>query len=171
MTLALTPWHASKGEHCQWFNRHDPLPPHPTTAPCQSGRTVVASIHQPSSRQLRAFHRLLLLCEGRTLFHGPTASALPFFRQLGFVPRFPCNPAEFLLDLATGEVEDVRAPVGLCEGAKWEATPEDEQQTVVKQVGECRGREGWLHWQVELAREGADGVHLLLRLLSNRVSL
>lgn len=41
----------------------------------QGGRTVIASIHQPSSEVFELFHNLCLLSAGRTVYFGPVSAA------------------------------------------------------------------------------------------------
>lgn len=41
----------------------------------QDRRTVIASIHQPSSEVFELFHNLCLLSSGRTIYFGPTSAA------------------------------------------------------------------------------------------------
>ncbi|CAA0330244.1 unnamed protein product [Arabidopsis thaliana] len=66
------------------------------------GKTVVTSIHQPSSRVFQMFDTVLLLSEGKCLFVGKGRDAMAYFESVGFSPAFPMNPADFLLDLANG---------------------------------------------------------------------
>ncbi|KAK6132719.1 hypothetical protein DH2020_033524 [Rehmannia glutinosa] len=66
------------------------------------GRTIVMTIHQPSSRLFYMFHKVLLLSEGNPLYYGKGSSALQFFESVGFAPSVAMNPADFLLDLANG---------------------------------------------------------------------
>ncbi|XAR73422.1 Taurine-transporting ATPase [Bertholletia excelsa] len=54
----------------------------------QDGRTVIASIHQPSSEVFELFHNLCLLSSGRTVYFGSTSAANQFFTSNGF----PCPP-------------------------------------------------------------------------------
>ncbi|KAI9124429.1 hypothetical protein K1719_004351 [Acacia pycnantha] len=68
----------------------------------QKGKTVVASIHQPSSRVFQMFDKILVLSEGQCLYFGKGSEAMSYFETLGFKPSFPMNPADFLLDLANG---------------------------------------------------------------------
>ncbi|KAM6544477.1 hypothetical protein CsatB_008924 [Cannabis sativa] len=68
----------------------------------QKGKTVVTSIHQPSSRVYQMFDSVLVLSEGRCLYYGKGNEAMNYFDSLGFSPSFPMNPADFLLDLANG---------------------------------------------------------------------
>ncbi|XP_050723017.1 protein white-like isoform X2 [Eriocheir sinensis] len=65
------------------------------------GKTVIATIHQPSSEVFAMFDRLLLLAEGRVAFQGTVEEAHIFFTRL----ERPCpsnyNPADhFIYSLA-----------------------------------------------------------------------
>ncbi|GER41620.1 ABC transporter family protein [Striga asiatica] len=71
------------------------------------GRSVVMTIHQPSSRNFYKFDKVLLLCEGSPLFFGKGSSALGYFSGIRFAPNVAMNPADFLLDLANGVVSTV----------------------------------------------------------------
>ncbi|XP_042058561.1 ABC transporter G family member 9-like [Salvia splendens] len=66
------------------------------------GRTVVMTIHQPSSRLFYMFHKVLLLSEGNPLYFGKGDGVLDYFSSVGFTPSVAMNPADFLLDLANG---------------------------------------------------------------------
>ncbi|KAK6939759.1 ABC transporter-like, ATP-binding domain [Dillenia turbinata] len=68
----------------------------------QKGKTIVTSVHQPSSRVYQMFDSVLVLCEGRCLYFGKGSEAMNYFESVGFSPSFPVNPADFLLDLANG---------------------------------------------------------------------
>ncbi|KAJ7973927.1 ABC transporter G family member 25 [Quillaja saponaria] len=68
----------------------------------QKGKTVVTSMHQPSSRVYQLFDAVLVLSEGRCLYFGKGSEAMRYFESVGFKPPFPMNPADFLLDLANG---------------------------------------------------------------------
>ncbi|XP_058096884.1 ABC transporter G family member 1-like [Magnolia sinica] len=63
----------------------------------QGGRTIIASIHQPSSEVFELFHNLCLLSSGRTVYFGPASEANEFFALNGF----PCpslrNPSDHFL--------------------------------------------------------------------------
>lgn len=60
----------------------------------REGKTVIATIHQPSSETFALFDRLLLLAEGRTAFLGSTADAITFFNRIGFPCPSNHNPAD-----------------------------------------------------------------------------
>lgn len=68
----------------------------------KKGKTVVTSVHQPSSRVYQMFDRVLVLSEGYCLYYGKGTDAMRYFESVGFAPSFPVNPADFLLDLANG---------------------------------------------------------------------
>nr|DAD46025.1 TPA_asm: hypothetical protein HUJ06_004255 [Nelumbo nucifera] len=68
----------------------------------KGGRTVVLTIHQPSSRLFYMFDKVLLLSEGNSLYFGKGEDAMDYFSSIGFAPSFPMNPSDFLLDLANG---------------------------------------------------------------------
>ncbi|ONK75966.1 uncharacterized protein A4U43_C03F22430 [Asparagus officinalis] len=72
----------------------------------KGGRTVVMTIHQPSSRLFYMFHKLLLLSDGNPVYFGKGSEALDYFARIGYVPAVPMNPADFLLDLANGVLSD-----------------------------------------------------------------
>lgn len=68
----------------------------------KGGKTVITSVHQPSSRVYQMFDSVLVLCDGRSIYFGKGSDAMSYFYSLGFQPSFPMNPADFLLDLANG---------------------------------------------------------------------
>ncbi|XP_031498558.1 ABC transporter G family member 21-like isoform X2 [Nymphaea colorata] len=73
----------------------------------RGGRTVVTTIHQPSSRLFHMFDKILLLSEGHCIYSGKASEAMGYFSSLGFVPSVAMNPADFLLDLANGVAPDL----------------------------------------------------------------
>ncbi|CAA0806949.1 ABC transporter G family member 9 [Striga hermonthica] len=79
------------------------------------GRTVVMTIHQPSSRIFYEFDKVLLLCDGSPLFFGQGSAALGYFSGIGFAPTVAMNPADFLLDLANGISTTVDSDEGRAE--------------------------------------------------------
>ncbi|XP_022739283.1 uncharacterized protein LOC111291677 isoform X8 [Durio zibethinus] len=64
---------------------------------CRDRRTVIASIHQPSSEVFQLFHNLCLLSSGKTVYFGAVSMAEQFFATNGF----PCpslrNPSDHYL--------------------------------------------------------------------------
>ncbi|XP_044510446.1 ABC transporter G family member 25-like isoform X2 [Mangifera indica] len=72
------------------------------TSLAQRGKTIITSMHQPSSRVFQMFNSVLVLSEGRCLYFGKASEAMGYFASVGYSPSFPVNPADFLLDLANG---------------------------------------------------------------------
>ncbi|KAL6959410.1 ATP-binding cassette sub- G member 1 [Sarracenia purpurea var. burkii] len=63
----------------------------------QDRRTVIASIHQPSSEVFELFHNLCLLSNGRTVYFGSTSTANEFFTINGFPCPVMRNPSDHYL--------------------------------------------------------------------------
>ncbi|KAJ8536617.1 hypothetical protein K7X08_035018 [Anisodus acutangulus] len=75
----------------------------------RDGRTVIASIHQPSSEVFELFDRLYLLSGGKTVYFGQASEAYEFFAQAGF----PCpalrNPSDHFLRCINSDFDKVKA--------------------------------------------------------------
>ncbi|KAH9150357.1 hypothetical protein LEN26_004092 [Aphanomyces euteiches] len=72
---------------------------------CSQNRTVVATIHQPSSIVYHMFSNIMILAKGQTVFFGPPTSALSHFANLGHrLPPFT-NPGEFYLQLVNTDFD------------------------------------------------------------------
>ncbi|KAG7941927.1 hypothetical protein I3843_16G073600 [Carya illinoinensis] len=75
----------------------------------RDGRTVIASIHQPSSQVFELFDRLCLLSGGKTVYFGEACEAYEFFAQAGF----PCpalrNPSDHFLRCVNSDFDKVKA--------------------------------------------------------------
>ncbi|KAI7994453.1 ABC transporter G family member 14 [Camellia lanceoleosa] len=66
------------------------------------GRTVITTIHQPSSRLYHMFDKVVLLSEGYPIYYGLASTALEYFSSIGLSTSITINPADLLLDLANG---------------------------------------------------------------------
>lgn len=82
----------------------------------QSGRTVISTIHQPSSEIYALFDKVIFLSEGRIAFQGTPDEADIFFSSI----KAPCphnyNPADYyieLLAIVPGEEESCRQAVNM----------------------------------------------------------
>lgn len=81
----------------------------------QHGKTIISTIHQPSSEVFEQFDRVLLMAEGRVAFLGSTEGALDFFKGLGHHCPENFNPADFFIStlaIQPGEEEACREFVG-----------------------------------------------------------
>ncbi|WZY73792.1 hypothetical protein YC2023_006032 [Brassica napus] len=95
----------------------------------KAGRTVITTIHQPSSRMFHMFDKLLLISEGHPAYYGKAREAMEYFSSLRILPEIAMNPAEFLLDLATGQVSDISLPEELL---ATKTTQPDSENVIVK---------------------------------------
>ncbi|WJX46201.1 hypothetical protein P8452_33023 [Trifolium repens] len=68
----------------------------------KGGRTVVMTIHQPSSKLFHMFQKILLLSDGYGMYFGKGDYVLEYFSGIGYAPMVTMNPTDFLLDLANG---------------------------------------------------------------------
>lgn len=69
----------------------------------RGGRTVITTIHQPSSRLYRMFDKVVVLSEGYPIYSGHAGRVMEYFGSIGYEAGFNfINPADFLLDLANG---------------------------------------------------------------------
>ncbi|XP_021608822.2 ABC transporter G family member 9 [Manihot esculenta] len=68
----------------------------------KGGRTIVMTIHQPSSRLFYMFDKVLLLSDGNPLYFGKGSEIMDYFSSVGYTPSVAMNPSDFVLDLANG---------------------------------------------------------------------
>ncbi|XP_072943704.1 protein scarlet [Epargyreus clarus] len=61
------------------------------------GKTVICTIHQPSSELMALFDKLVLLAEGRVAFAGDASGALMFFESLGYNCPITYNPTDYFI--------------------------------------------------------------------------
>eukprot|EP00252_Welwitschia_mirabilis_P021401 TRINITY_DN5495_c0_g3_i3.p1 TRINITY_DN5495_c0_g3~~TRINITY_DN5495_c0_g3_i3.p1 ORF type:complete len:700 (-),score=99.66 TRINITY_DN5495_c0_g3_i3:995-3094(-) len=100
----------------------------------KAGRTVVTTIHQPSSRLFHKFDKLILLGEGHPLYFGKASEAMTYFASIGFSPVITMNPADFMLDLANGNVCDMAIPAELQHRATVDSEGQDCNMESVKRI-------------------------------------
>ncbi|EFX86592.1 ABC protein, subfamily ABCG [Daphnia pulex] len=73
----------------------------------RSGRTVVATIHQPNSRLLDLFDHLYIVAGGSCMYQGPVDSLVPYLQTMNLDCPNHHNPTDFAIDVASGEYGDV----------------------------------------------------------------
>ncbi|XP_064110769.1 protein scarlet-like isoform X3 [Macrobrachium nipponense] len=61
------------------------------------GKTILCTIHQPSSEVFAMFDKLLLLAEGRVAYMGSSSGALEFLDSLGHKCPSTFNPADYYI--------------------------------------------------------------------------
>jgi len=62
----------------------------------QEGKSIVVTVHQPSSRMFHSFSKLLLLSNGQVAYYGSTANVGRFFSTIGLTLLPHYNPADFI---------------------------------------------------------------------------
>ncbi|XP_063531228.1 protein white [Cydia strobilella] len=68
----------------------------------QKGKTVVCTIHQPSSELYAMFDKLLIMADGRVAFLGSPDQATDFFKELGAACPANYNPADHFIQILAG---------------------------------------------------------------------
>ncbi|GJP30612.1 hypothetical protein CLOM_g4135 [Closterium sp. NIES-68] len=77
-----------------------------------AGRSVVATMKQPSAKMFSLFTHLLLITDGNPIFFGAAGAALPYFDSIGYTMGADTSAAEFFLDLTAPEAADASIHFG-----------------------------------------------------------
>lgn len=67
----------------------------------ENNRTILASIHQPSSTISRLFDTLTILADGKCLYCGDWLSSIKAFEQMGYPIPPLTNPTDYFIECAT----------------------------------------------------------------------
>jgi len=73
-------------------------------------RTIIATIHQPSSQTFALFDQLNLITEGRNAYFGPGVDSVEYFEAFGdeFICPPRVNPSDYFLSLLSPQVNAER---------------------------------------------------------------
>jgi ABC-type multidrug transport system ATPase subunit/ABC-type multidrug transport system permease subunit len=63
------------------------------------GKTIILTIHQPSSAMFELFDKLMLLSEGEVVYFGETSRAESYFASIGHPFQANYNPCDFMMQL------------------------------------------------------------------------
>ncbi|XP_076032219.1 eye pigment precursor family transporter white [Oratosquilla oratoria] len=80
----------------------------------EKGKTILSTIHQPSSEVYAMFDRVLLMAEGRVAFLGEVDAAYQFFGRIGLPCPANYNPADFFIStlaIQPGKEEGCRTAI------------------------------------------------------------
>jgi len=72
------------------------------------GKTIVFTIHQPSSDIFHMFDNLMILAKGKLIYQGPTHShiAVEYFSSIGYQCPEYSNPADYFIEIAHSKKND-----------------------------------------------------------------
>lgn len=74
-----------------------------------NGRTIITTIHQPSSEIMSRFDRILCLCAGKIVYDGPPAGIPGHFASIGFPSPPLTNPADHLMTILNDDDIKIQA--------------------------------------------------------------
>lgn len=78
---------------------------------CQDGHTIIATIHQPSSRIFSKFDSVMLLAAGRVAYFGRPDKVVSYFESIDLpFPQNAYNPADFMLELVIDDIAEEETP-------------------------------------------------------------
>ncbi|ELA41811.1 uncharacterized protein VICG_01163 [Vittaforma corneae ATCC 50505] len=73
------------------------------------GKTVLITIHQPSYKMTQYFDKIIIMCEGSSIFDGPMQDCIKFFENCGFKLPENTNPTDFFLDVLAMDTKNEAA--------------------------------------------------------------
>ena len=71
-----------------------------------SGRTIVSTIHQPSSETFETFDRLMLMCLGKIIYMNDSRFAVDYFTNINYPCPDQTNPADFFMSIMSRETHE-----------------------------------------------------------------
>ncbi|XP_064642408.1 uncharacterized protein LOC135496813 isoform X2 [Lineus longissimus] len=109
-------------------------------------KTVITTIHQPSSQIFYAFDKVLLLSGGKVAYYGKGAEIARYFENIGLPCTPNYNPADFILDLVKSPDESVQETVTTAGRA---LTKTEFWAKELQQLG--HGAKGWGEYRASMA--------------------
>ena len=67
----------------------------------EKGKTIIATIHQPSSEALEFFDKLIFMAEGHVVFQGSVMRSKQYFESIGHKIKPHSNPVDNYMRLLT----------------------------------------------------------------------
>jgi ATP-binding cassette, subfamily G (WHITE), eye pigment precursor transporter len=74
----------------------------------RKGRTIIFTIHQPTAEVLSFFDDLMLMAQGKVVFHGASSAAVDYFSSIGYTCPETYTPTDYFMTLLQ---DDEIAPI------------------------------------------------------------
>jgi ATP-binding cassette, subfamily G (WHITE), member 1 len=72
----------------------------------ESGRTIICTVHQPSSLLFHMFDNIYAIAEGKCIYQGTSQNLVPYLADSDLVCPDTYNPCDFLLEISTHDYDD-----------------------------------------------------------------